>query len=67
MLEHKQAGQMQDADVLAKRDAAVQWCLWASAHAKTYGGKPWTYVLIPHDVIVENMTLDFLLRNYAAT
>ncbi len=65
MLEAKQAGQMQDADVLAKRDVAVRWCATASEHAHSYGGKPWLYALIPHDVITENMTLDFLARQYA--
>lgn len=64
MLEPKMATQMQDKDVLAKRDVAVQWCGWATDHAKTYGGKPWRYALIPHDAIAENMTLEFLLKQY---
>ncbi len=64
MLEPKMATQMQDKDVLAKRDVAIQWCSWASDHARTYGGKPWRYALIPHDAIVENMTLEFLLRQF---
>ncbi len=64
MLEPKMATQMQDKDVLAKRDVAIQWCGWATEHAKTYGGKPWQYALIPHDVIAENMTLEFLLKQY---
>ena len=53
------------ADVLAKRDAAVKWCQHASAHALTCGGKPWKYVLIPHDVVAENMTLAGLTRQFA--
>jgi len=65
MLEPKMATQMQEKDVLAKRDVAVQWCGWASEHAKSYGGKPWRYALIPHDAIAENMTLDFLLKQYS--
>ncbi len=65
MLEPKMATQMQDKDVLAKRDVAIQWCGWASDHARTYGGKPWRYALIPHDAIAENMTLEFLLKHYA--
>ncbi len=65
MLEPKMATQMRDKDVLAKRDVALQWCLWASEHARSYGGKPWTYVLIPHDVLAENITLDFLTKSYA--
>jgi len=57
MLEPKAANHMNDADVLAKRDAAVKWCEQASDYAASYDGKPWKYVLIPHDVIAENMTL----------
>ena len=64
MLEPKMATQMQDKDVLAKRDVAVQWCAWASEHARSYGGKPWQYVLIPHDAIAENMTIDFLVGQF---
>jgi type III restriction enzyme len=64
MLEPKQANQMSDGDVLAKRDVAVQWCAWASEHARSYDGKPWQYLLIPHDAILENMTLDFLAKQY---
>ena len=65
MLEPKAKNQMGDADVLAKRDAAVTWCQHASAHAATCKGKPWKYVLIPHDVIAENMTLAGLATQFA--
>lgn len=44
-------------EVLAKRAAAEEWCRHASAHAQTYSGKPWRYVLLPHDVLDENRTL----------
>lgn len=64
MLEPKMATQMTDKDVQAKRDVAVQWCGWASEHASAYGGKPWRYALIPHDAIVENMTIAYLLAKY---
>ena len=56
---------MEDGDVLAKRDAAVKWCNNATAHAKSYGGKPWRYVLIPHDEIADNVTLDGLAARFA--
>ena len=52
-------------EALAKRDVALQWCSWASEHAHTYGGKPWKYALIPHDAIAENITLEFLLKQYS--
>lgn len=64
MLEPKMATQMKDKDVLAKRDVAIQWCAWASEHARSYEGKPWRYVLIPHDAIAENMTLEFLMKQF---
>jgi type III restriction enzyme len=57
MLEAKARNDMQDAEVQAKKDAAVQWCTHATSHATSHEGKPWTYLLIPHDVITENMTL----------
>lgn len=64
MLEPKMTTQMQDKDVLAKRDVAIHWCAWASEHARSYGGKPWHYALIPHDAITENMTLAFLMKQF---
>ncbi len=66
MLEPKASTAMNDQDVLAKRDAAVKWCRMASEHASSYGGKPWRYVLIPHDVVAENMTLDLLAQQFGA-
>jgi type III restriction enzyme len=65
MLEPKAANQMEDAEVLAKRDVAVEWCKHASQHALTYGGKPWQYLLIPHVAIAGNMTLEGLALQFA--
>lgn len=67
MLEPKAANQMNDGEVLAKRDAAVRWCEQASEYARSHGSKPWTYVLIPHDAIAENMTLRGLAQRYSDT
>jgi type III restriction enzyme len=66
MLEPKSKAEMTDADVIAKRDAAVKWCKQASDHAKTCQGKPWKYLLIPHDVIAENITLEHLANQFEA-
>lgn len=55
--EVKSAAEMADAQVLAKARAAAQWCQHATEHGKTHGGKPWTYLLIPHDVVTDNKTL----------
>lgn len=61
MLEPKARNELSDPEVLAKKEMAMQWCEHASTHAKSYSGKPWTYALIPHDVIAENMTLSGLV------
>jgi type III restriction enzyme len=64
MLEPKDSREMTADDVTAKRDVAVKWCHNASEHAKTYKGKSWKYLLIPHDVITENVTLEWLAKEF---
>ncbi|MDO8683805.1 MAG: DEAD/DEAH box helicase family protein [Armatimonadota bacterium] len=64
MIECKRRDAMTDAEVIAKKDAGLQWCHHASEYAASYGGKPWRYVLIPHDVIAENMTLVSLASSF---
>jgi type III restriction enzyme len=64
MLEPKARNEMEDAIVLAKKDTAVKWCANASNHALSNGGKPWRYLLIPHDEIAENITLDALAQRF---
>ena len=57
LCEPKRASEVTDDIVQSKADAAAVWCEQATAHAKTYGGKPWTYLLIPHDRIFAPMSL----------
>ncbi len=64
MIEPKAANAMDDPEVLAKRDAAVQWCRHASEHARTNRGKPWEYLLVPHDAVASNMTLEGLSQQF---
>lgn len=65
MLEPKAKNEMEDPVVLAKRGVAERWCKQASDHAATCGGKSWKYALIPHDAIVENMTLKGLAGQFS--
>lgn len=67
MMEPKMKSEMGDAQVLAKKDVAVKWCQHASEHAASYGGKPWKYLLIPHDAIAENMTIKGLADRFAVS
>jgi type III restriction enzyme len=64
MLEPKKRAELEDPIVVAKKKAAVKWCANASDHAASYGGKPWRYVLIPHDEIAENITLEGLAARF---
>ena len=64
MLEPKAANEMQDEEVKAKRDVGVKWCALASEYAQETGEKGWQYVLIPHDAIKDNMTIDGLVARY---
>lgn len=64
MLEPKASNQMEDATVLAKKEAAIKWCKNASDYAAASGGKPWRYVLIPHTAIAVNMMLDGLAGQF---
>lgn len=63
--EPKGADRMQDSIVLAKARAAATWCRHATEHEKANHGKPWRYLLIPHDAIADNMTLDGLAKQFA--
>ena len=63
MIETKARNAMTTPEVVTKRKAAEEWCQHASAHAAIYGGKPWRYVLLPHDVVAENRTLAGLTQS----
>jgi type III restriction enzyme len=57
MCEVKAANEMDDPVVKAKAAAAVLWCARATDHEKANGGKPWRYLLIPHDALHGSITL----------
>jgi type III restriction enzyme len=57
IVEIKARNEMEDETVLAKATAARTWVGHANEHARSYGGKPWRYLLVPHDAVRENATL----------
>ena len=61
LCEPKKRSEMGTEEVQAKARAAVEWCRHATAHELAHGGKPWTYVLIPHDAITADATLSGLV------
>jgi type III restriction enzyme len=65
MLEPKARKDLEDGEVQAKKDAAVRWCHHATDHNAKHGGKPWKYLLIPHDAVAENMGIIGLAAQFA--
>ncbi len=62
MVETKAHVDIHTQEVQAKAAAAARWCKHASNHAATVGSKPWKYLLVPHDEIVESKQLADFLR-----
>lgn len=67
MVETKAKNEIQDIRVLAKVDAAVQWCKNASEYLLEHKGKKWRYLLVPHDDVSEHNTLSSLTKKYVIT
>ncbi len=59
MIETKAKNEITSPDVLNKKEAALKWCRHASDHNAKIKGKPWKYLLIPHDEVQDNMTLEY--------
>jgi len=62
MAETKKRDDLKTEEVEAKAKVAVRWCEHASDYAAAVGGKPWKYLLIPHDEIIEPKKLQDFLR-----
>lgn len=62
MCEPKASRNMQDADVLEKKEAAEVYCSAASEFNAENGGKPWKYLLISHDEIRPQSSFTYLAR-----
>ena len=58
IFETKKASDIETTEVQAKAAAAKEWCKNATEYAQKHGGKPWKYLLIPHDVVAVNKTLN---------
>jgi type III restriction enzyme len=54
MIETKAANAMDAAEIQAKAHAALKYCKYATEYTAEFGGKPWKYVLIPHDKVERN-------------
>jgi len=64
MVETKGRRDMSTEDVAKKTEAALNYCNNATTFTKANGGKPWKYLLIPHDAVMHNMSFDGLASKY---
>ncbi len=62
MVETKKRDELKSDEVQAKATAAARWCGQTSDYTASTGGKPWHYLLLPHDEITEAVRLRDFLR-----
>lgn len=61
MVETKAANELSSEEVLMKKTAACEYCRHATEYTMENGGKPWKYVLLPHDIVERSASFAFLL------
>ncbi len=64
MVETKKEGDIETAEVQEKATAAAEYCRHATAFTTKNNGKPWKYVIIPHNTVLANMGFATLVRRY---
>jgi type III restriction enzyme len=64
IVEVKKEADIDSKVVQDKAKAVVKWCQHASEHELKHEGKPWSYLLIPHTDVQENMTIEGLKTRY---
>jgi type III restriction enzyme len=64
MIETKKEADIETSDVQEKTAAALLYCKNASEFTTQNGGKPWKYILIPHNAVMFNMSFAMLAREF---
>lgn len=64
LVETKQEGEIDSANVQEKAQAALVYCSNATNYTTKNGGKPWRYVLIPHNEVMQNMGFKTLVQKH---
>jgi len=64
MIETKKEADIETSDVQEKTAAALLYCRNASEFTTQNGGKPWKYILIPHNAVMVNMSFETLTRQF---
>lgn len=64
IIETKAATQINDETVQAKKKVAHDWCKNATDFETVHGGKPWTYVLVPHNTLVGDRSFSKIVEDF---
>ena len=64
LVETKKEGDMESSDVQEKTQAALEYCKNATDFTTQNKGKPWKYVLIPHNAVQANMSFEYLVKAF---
>lgn len=64
MIETKKEGDIETSEVQEKSQAALEYCKYATEYTTHHSGKPWGYVLIPHNAVQSNMGFQYLVDKY---
>lgn len=62
MVETKGAGEVNSEEVQDKKQAALLYCKNATRYTTQNGGKPWKYLLIPHDQVSITNSFEYYLN-----
>jgi type III restriction enzyme len=64
LVETKAADQLNAAEVVDKKRAALQYCKYATAFTTANEGKPWKYLLIPHNEVSQTTSFEYLVGRF---
>lgn len=64
LVETKKKDDIETEQVQSKAKAALNYCINATEYNKQINGKPWKYILIPHNAVAVNMSLNNLFHQY---
>ena len=64
MVETKKKDDVESEIVQSKAKAALNYCINATEYNQQINGKPWKYLLIPHDAVKLNMSFQYLFNQY---
>ena len=63
LIETKRADEIPSNEVQSKAQAALKYCNYATEYTAENGGKPWKYVLIPHDQVSKTNSFKGVVSN----